>query len=482
MRFPVRLTHRIYFAPGMFGFGRLASYDYFAHIEKALEARLRKTGAEVETFVVDVPPTASVRRRAARLAELVARTCEHDRGDRGPVHLLGHSTGASTRGFSRRPAFTLDVAPDALRWLPRLASVTTLSAPHHGTPLASFFATVSGQRMLYALSALTFIALSLGSPPMAAASALVLAFARLDRTLGMEIRLLDQATDALLRVLDDRRSREVRAYLDAIKEDQGAVLQLAPEAMDLFDAAVCDRERVRYQCTVSMAPPPTPAAIARAFGRPWSALSPTLFATLHGLTSRYDERYPCAVRELLPAQESALARAFGRAPGGARERRDRADALAGPRRGHLGRPRRPPRRPRAFPRGHRPDARRLDGERRRLRLRPVRRARRRHRRRPARGGETLTSALTSRALRYGFGQTPAGRRSRRDRDLEVARLARRSRLALAVVRAHGAALARVRSYRTPYLREQLPHFVVDVLAAAAVWPDGQSRSVAQPIG
>jgi len=41
--------------------------------------------------------------------------------------------------------------------------------------LAAFFTTVSGQKMLYALSALTFFALTLGSPPLAVASALVVA-------------------------------------------------------------------------------------------------------------------------------------------------------------------------------------------------------------------------------------------------------------------------------------------------------------------
>jgi hypothetical protein len=53
----------------MSGFTRLASYNYFAHVERALEARFRKAGLVLKTHVSDVLPTASVRRRAARLAE-----------------------------------------------------------------------------------------------------------------------------------------------------------------------------------------------------------------------------------------------------------------------------------------------------------------------------------------------------------------------------------------------------------------------------
>jgi hypothetical protein len=168
--------------------------------------------------------------------------------------------------------------------------------------------------MLYAFSALTFVLLSLGAPPLAVASALVAAVGRLDRALGVQVRLLDRATDALLRLLDDRRSREVRAYLDAIKEDQGAMVQLTPEAMELFDAAVRDRPGVFYQCTVAMAPPPSPTDLAlRAIGRPWSALSPTLFATLYGITMRHHERYPC-VGPPNAAADAAVLRAFGTAP------------------------------------------------------------------------------------------------------------------------------------------------------------------------
>jgi hypothetical protein len=306
------VLHRIYFVPGMFGFGRLASYDYFAHLERALGDELRGRGDDVATWVLDVAPTASVRRRAARLAEVVAGSSNDGEG---PIHLVGHSTGGVDVRLVACPDVRLPCAEGALSWLPRLASVTTLSTPHHGTPLAAFFATVSGQRLLYALSALTFIALSIGAPPLAAASALVVAIGRLDRALGLDLRVIDRATDRLLRVLDDARSREVRTFLDAIGKDQGAMVQLMPEAMELYQASVRDRPGVAYQCTVSMAPAPSPRNWVRAITSPWATLSTSIFAVLWGITSRYDDRYPCAEKDAGPEAEAALARAFGRAVG-----------------------------------------------------------------------------------------------------------------------------------------------------------------------
>ncbi len=308
-------VHRVYFSPGMFGFGSLASFEYFAHLRKALERELGRDGDTVETYVVDVPPTASIRRRAGRLAELVAQTCDADDPAGGPIHLVGHSTGGLDARLVASPSVLLPVPPGTTRWLPRLASVSTLSTPHYGTPLAGFFATVSGQRMLYALSALTFIGLSLGSPPLAAASALVVAFGRLDRMLGIELRILDRTTESLLRVLDDARSAEVRSYLSAIKEDQAALIQLTPEAMDLFQAGIEDRPGVLYQSTATMAPPPTTIGLAKTILRPWVTVSHAIFTALYAVTARLDERYPCAAHHAGDENEAMLDRVFGRSPG-----------------------------------------------------------------------------------------------------------------------------------------------------------------------
>ncbi len=298
----------------MFGFGRLASYDYFTHLERALAERIRAAGDQVDIHVAQVSPTASIRRRALKLTELVARTCDLSAPQGGPIHLIGHSTGGLDARLVASPSVSLAVAPGALAWRSRLASVTTINAPHFGTPLASFFTTASGQRVLRALSALTFIALSVGSPPLAVASALVMAFSRIDRSLGLELKIVDRVTDSLLRVLDEARGQDVRDYLDAISGDQGAMVQLMPEAMDLYVAGVEDRAGVLYQSTASMAPAPSAHLVLPALPHPWRVVSGGIFAILHGITARFDRHYPCSAEMVTPDAEQLLARTFGSVP------------------------------------------------------------------------------------------------------------------------------------------------------------------------
>jgi hypothetical protein len=308
---PVRTTHRIYLSPGMFGFGRLASYDYFEHLEVGLIERFSEAGAIAEVFVVDVPPTASIRRRAARLADLITRTT---RDNTGPIHLLGHSTGGLDCRIVASPGAHLGVDRDILGWIDRLASVSLLSTPNHGTPLATFFATAKGARLLYALSAFTFVLLALGTPPLTIASQLVVSIGRIDRQLGMQIDMLESVTDKLLALLDANRAREVRGYLDAIKRDQAAVIQLTPEAMDLFQAGIDDRPGVLYQSVVAMAPLPKLKTVAASMLTPWRIVSYAIFSTIHTLTGRVDDRYPCSPARLEPEVERLLIAAFGRVP------------------------------------------------------------------------------------------------------------------------------------------------------------------------
>lgn len=303
--------HRVYLSPGLFGFGKLGSYDYFMHLRAAMLSRFRDAGEDVRFFVVDAPPTGSIRRRAMHLLDVVSQT---NGDDDGPIHLVGHSTGGLDARLVASPSARLEQA-GALGWGSRLRTVTTLNAPHYGTPLASFFATAKGQKMLFAVSALTYVALSVGAPPLALASALVVGIGRLDRAVGLELRAIDGLTDRLLGVIDDARDAEVRKFFEALKEDQGGIIQLTPEAMDLFQAGVEDRPGVRYQCVATMAPPSHPVDFTASIASPWGAVSTSLFTMLQGLTARYDERYPCAAANAGEQAEAMLAKAFDRAPG-----------------------------------------------------------------------------------------------------------------------------------------------------------------------
>jgi hypothetical protein len=275
----------------MFGFAQLASFDYFGHVSTAIGERYRARGREATVRVCEVHPTASIRRRAAKLATMIADTAGDDGG---PIHVVGHSTGGLDARLVASPSVHLAGVDRArLGWTSRLRSVTTINAPHYGTPLAAFFATVSGQRLLYATSALTVAALKLGAPPLAAASALVAAFGRFQLR-GYEESLIDRMIESVIRVLDDASSAELRDWLRQLAGDQGGIVQLMPEAMDLFQAGVEDRPGVRYQSVATYAPRHGLRGWASALRSPWGALSAMIFTALSNITAGENSRYPCA--------------------------------------------------------------------------------------------------------------------------------------------------------------------------------------------
>ncbi len=281
---------RVYLSPGMFGFARLASFDYFEHLVKAISDRFAARDHRAEVRVCEVRPTASIRRRAVKLATMIAATAGDDGG---PIHIVGHSTGGLDARLIASPSVSLSPSgAPPLSWAARLCSVTSVNTPHYGTPLASFFATVSGQRLLYVVSALTVTALKLGAPPLAATSALVAAMGRIQLR-GLELELVDRTVESLVKVLDEASSRELRAWLRLLRDDQGAIVQLMPEAMDLFQAGIADRRFVKYQCVATYAPENAVRDWLGAMRSPWRALSATVFTAMYNITARQDARYPC---------------------------------------------------------------------------------------------------------------------------------------------------------------------------------------------
>ncbi len=283
-------VHRVYLIPGMFGFGRLAGYDYFEHVERLLAKRFEAAGVRYLLEIVPTPPTASIRRRARVVAERVSQTAGDDDG---PIHLVGHSTGGLDARLIASPTVALELDEKRLGWKPRLRTVVTMNTPHYGTPLASFFATVSGTRLLYALSLLTFTTLRYGSAPLTVFSGLLAAVGSVDDAVGIDIKLLDRTTNLLLRFVDDRGRDEVRDWLDGVRKDQGGIIQVTPEAMDIFNAATENAEGVRYASLASASPPPRPVRLMTRVRSPYQALTATIYATVQSVTSREHANYPC---------------------------------------------------------------------------------------------------------------------------------------------------------------------------------------------
>jgi len=280
--------HRVYFVPGMFGFGRLAGYDYFSHVRAALEARFDAAGIAAAFEDVPAPPTSSLRLRSRVLASTVARSAGDDDG---PIHLIGHSTGGLDLRLLLSPASRLELDGETLRWVRRVKSAVSLNAPHYGTPLASYFTTAAGTRMLYALSLFTFVSLSLGEPSLAVLSRLLAGIGSVDRLFGGDVRLFRRLTAGVLRFVDEDGRNDIVDFLGLIRHDQGGVIQIMPEAMDLFNAAVGDHDGVRYACVVSAAPAPSTLRFVRGMRSPYHVFTGTVFSTLYQFSSQRPDVY-----------------------------------------------------------------------------------------------------------------------------------------------------------------------------------------------
>lgn len=281
-------VHRVFLVPGFFGFGRIGGVDYFRHVIRALGGRFDAAGVHWSIEVAPPPPTASIRRRASTVADTISRLGVRDDDH---VHIIGHSTGGLDARVIACPHAALGLGDDERRIRARLASVVTISTPHYGTPLARFFATVSGARLLYAISLMTVTTLSVGAPPLAAISTILASLQGLDSAVGVRVSLYDEGMRMLLRMLGDKGRAEVTRWLEGIGDDQGALAQLTPEAMDMFNVGITNAPGVRYGSIVNASPAPKPRNLASQLRYPLDALSAPIYATIYGVTASEHARY-----------------------------------------------------------------------------------------------------------------------------------------------------------------------------------------------
>jgi hypothetical protein len=300
------MTARLVFlVPGFFGFTSVGAVSYFERVEQSLAAALRRRGvADARIVRCRTQPTASIPRRADALRRQVLR---HGGLKARELHFVGHSTGGLDARMLLTPGVKIARDDSSESIALRTRSAISVATPHHGTPLANHFVTIQGQTLLLVLSALATSGRGRGT--LFAAARAVALMAEIDDWLGRGENALDRIAESLLRKIRFNRSDPVWRYLAAIERDQGAVLQLTPEGVALFDAAVVDRPGIDYGCVVSAVPRPREQLDAAQLLDPEYIALRALFRLLHWLASRPHPRYPYP--RPTPATQRRLDRALG---------------------------------------------------------------------------------------------------------------------------------------------------------------------------
>lgn len=304
------MRHHIYLIPGFFGFAHFGDFKYFVHVRGHLRAWLEARGVSAAIHYAPSFPTASLRRRAGRVMEVVHETA----GDEdGPIHLIGHSTGGLDARLAVAPQASLRCAIDPEPLARRVRSVVAVTTPHYGAPIAAFFTSLLGQRLLALLSLTTVYAIRIGSIPLPPLLVLAGALGSTGAMRAISGGVIDQVYQQVLRDFTPERRKEIQDFFGEVTKDQTLLVQLTPEGLDLFNAMATEREGVRRGCVVAQAKPP-------ALGRNLElGIDPThqaqygLFRGLYQLSSTLREDL---LPELEPQQRERLIAAYGRLPTG----------------------------------------------------------------------------------------------------------------------------------------------------------------------
>jgi hypothetical protein len=234
------------FVPGFFGFGSFGHPDrpfieYFARVEDAL----LRAHARAAHFVVHEPPPAGS--LAERARSLYAKAAEVVRDGGGRLHVIGHSSGAVDARLVAHPGYTALPARGEL--IDRIASVISVSAPFHGTPLARR----GGGSAWVAAPVLWFGSILASRRRLRLAGQLAGLFNLAKRAILQQPTPTDEVI-AQLADVDDETAHQIRRFLGDVARDHGLVQDLTPEAMQRLNASLVESERVPPISFVSVAP------------------------------------------------------------------------------------------------------------------------------------------------------------------------------------------------------------------------------------
>ncbi|MFO1325181.1 MAG: hypothetical protein U1F15_14105 [Burkholderiales bacterium] len=277
----------VFLVPGFFGFTSVGAMSYFEDVEQALVRALRRRRIDARIVRCMTQPTASIVRRADALRRQVL-----DNGGLSAreLHFVGHSAGGLDVRMLLTPGVKIARGGSEERIARLTKTAISVATPHFGTPLANHFQSVQGQTLLLVLSALATSGQGRGTI-LAVAKAIALV-ARLDDWIGRRETTLDRIADGLLRKIRFNRRDPVWLYLGEIERDQGAVLQLTPEGIDMFNAAVADHPGTDYSCVVAGVPKPREAFRLKEIMDPEYLALRSLFRLLHALTAWPHPHYP----------------------------------------------------------------------------------------------------------------------------------------------------------------------------------------------
>jgi len=244
------MKRHIFLIPGFFGFAHLGDFAYWGPVLRQLGTLLDEAGMPAEIHCVKSLPTASLRARTRSLLEAIA---EARLGPEASIHLIGHSTGGLDARLLLTPAVDLETKIGIESYARRVRSSVSIATPHRGAPIASYFVSVMGRKLLEILSILTMTALRRGELPLSVWTRAAGLFAlplSADRTAGT---LAGQLYRQLLADFNADRRNQLVELLTEVERDQSLLTQLTVETMDIFNAAAGDRDGVLYGSVVTRA-------------------------------------------------------------------------------------------------------------------------------------------------------------------------------------------------------------------------------------